>query len=164
MIRSPRVTPASAARTIVIGALTVVLAAAGAAAQSPSPAGSEPVPVASAVPFPATVAAPGSDPLGVSYEEWTARYWDWLFGFPAGADPDPFTATVCPPSPSKDITFLPTTFFGTVEQLTCEVPAGTPILAFAGGSFCVVGDGTTLEIFLVASPISDATLTPPASR
>ncbi len=162
MIRFPHVTPASAARTLVIGALTVVLAAAGAAAQSPSPAGSGPVPAASAVPFPATVAAPGSDPLGVSHEEWTNRYWNWLFGFPAGSDPDVFDADVCPPSPSKDITFLPTAFFGTVQQLTCEVPAGTPILVFAGGSFCVVGDGTTVTDLPGCVADSDATISSPS--
>jgi hypothetical protein len=162
MIRSPRVTAAGAARTLVVGALTVVLAAAGAAAQGPSPAGSGPVPVASAVPFPATIAAPGSDPLGVSYEEWTNRYWNWLFSFPAASSDDVFDADVCPPSPGKDITFLPTAFFGTVQQMTCEVPAGTPILVFAGGSFCDTSGGTTVAELPGCLADSDATISSPS--
>ena len=49
-----------------------------------------------------------------------------------------------------------------MQQLTCDVPAGTPILAFAGGSFCVVGDGTTLEDLPACVADSDATISAPS--
>src|SRR5690349_16416253 len=73
-----------------------------------------------------TVLPPHSRPHGQSYAEWSAAYWQWLFGLPVdghpGSDTPDFDVTE---GQSGRVWFL-TGPFGTVER-DVTVPAGTAL-------------------------------------
>ncbi len=77
-------------------------------------------------------------PQGLSYGEWSARWWDWALSIPPSMNPvfDP-TGALCTQGQSGHVWFLAETFGGSATR-TCAVPAGTmlffPILNGAFGS------------------------------
>ena len=91
-----------------------LLLAGGANAQSPAPLTA------------AAIAPPGSDPLGVPYETWAARWWSWLLGAPAETNPP--VAETCDTAQPGDAVFVPQTFFGMEHALTCAVGGSQPVL------------------------------------
>ncbi len=101
-----------------IGAATI----AGAQAGNPNP---------SVIPI-------NSKPHGLSYGEWSARWWDWALSIPPSMNPllDP-SGAFCTQGQSGRVWFLAETFGGSAIR-TCAVPAGTmlffPILNGAFGS------------------------------
>jgi hypothetical protein len=74
---------------------------------------------------------PNSNPYGLSYGEWSARWWQWLLQIPAATNPnlDP-TGAHCAEGQSGQVWFLAGTF-GTLPSpivRDCTVPAGKSLL------------------------------------
>jgi hypothetical protein len=70
---------------------------------------------------------PGSTPYGLSYGEWTARWWQWALSIPA--DRNPLTDTTgefCDEGQGGPVWFYAGTFGNSAER-TCTVPAGKAI-------------------------------------
>src|SRR5262245_19264506 len=80
------------------------------------------------------IAAPDSNPYGASYEEWAARYWQWLFSVPSDVNPIfDVDGINCDENQSDgDVWFLVGAAEGKRER-TCSVPEGKamfiPIIA-----------------------------------
>ena len=79
------------------------------------------------------IAAPDSNPYGATYEEWAARYWQWLFSVPSDVNPifDRDGITCDENQPDGDVWFLLGETEG-IRERTCSVPEGkaifTPII------------------------------------
>jgi len=67
-------------------------------------------------------------PYGLTYGEWTAKWWQWLISIPQDVNPvgDP-TGRYCGQNQTGPVWFLVGTSGGTAER-TCEIPAGKAIL------------------------------------
>jgi hypothetical protein len=74
------------------------------------------------------IAAPDSNPYGASYEEWAARYWQWLFSVPSDVNPifDRDGITCDENQPDGDVWFLLGETEG-IRERTCSVPEGKAI-------------------------------------
>lgn len=77
-------------------------------------------------------------PHGLSYREWSARWWDWVLSIPPSMNPNlDTTGAFCTQGQSGHVWFLAETFGGSATR-TCAVPAGTmlffPILNGVFGS------------------------------
>jgi hypothetical protein len=77
-------------------------------------------------------------PNGLSYGEWSARWWDWVLSIPPSMNPLlDTTGAFCTQGQSGHVWFLAETFGGSASR-TCTVPAGTmlffPILNGVFGS------------------------------
>ena len=69
-----------------------------------------------------------SKPYGLTYGEWTARFWQWLHSIPKPDSPAAdTTGKNCALKQTGTVWFLPGTFGGTNER-TCTIPAGKAIL------------------------------------
>lgn len=69
-----------------------------------------------------------SKPYGLTYGEWTARFWQWLHSIPKPDSPAAdTTGKNCALKQTGPVWFLPGTFGGTNER-TCTIPAGKAIL------------------------------------
>jgi hypothetical protein len=79
-------------------------------------------------PNPGIAFPPGSSPYGISYAEWTARWWNWALGQPFGSDPisDP-DGSFCDVGQSGPVWNLAGTF-GARATRGCTIPAGKAIL------------------------------------
>jgi hypothetical protein len=88
----------------------------------------QPVTILGGDPNPGIAFPPGSSPYGVSYAEWTGRWWNWALGQPYGSDPitDP-DGSFCDLGQTGPVWYLAGTF-GTTVSRTCNVPAGKAIL------------------------------------
>lgn len=77
-----------------------------------------------------------SKPYGLTYGDWTARFWQWLHSIPKPDNPaiDP-TGKNCALKQSGPVWFLPGTFGGTNER-TCTVPKDKAILLSAINVMC----------------------------
>lgn len=65
---------------------------------------------------------------GVTYSEWTARWWQWLVSVPLERNPAADTSgEFCGENQNGSVWFLPGTFSGSVER-ACDIPAGKAIL------------------------------------
>jgi hypothetical protein len=82
---------------------------------------------------------PCSKPYGLSYGEWSARWWQWLFAIPPAVnpnlegtpfDPDPSTPNDCAQGQSGPVWFLGGTFgpFNWLTHRQCTIPTGVSIL------------------------------------
>ena len=72
---------------------------------------------------------PDSNPYGLTYGEWSAKWWQWVLSLPTDKNPllDK-TGELCNESQEdKDVFFLVGTFGGKVER-TCTIPSGKAIL------------------------------------
>jgi len=69
-----------------------------------------------------------SKPYGLTYGEWSARFWQWLHSIPKPDSPAAdTTGKNCALKQTGPVWFLPGTFGGTNER-TCTIPAGKAIL------------------------------------
>jgi hypothetical protein len=77
-----------------------------------------------------------SKPYGMTYGEWTARFWQWLHSIPKPDNPaaDP-TGKNCGLKQTGPVWFLPGTFGG-INERTCTIPAGKAILVNAINVMC----------------------------
>lgn len=73
---------------------------------------------------------PGSNPLGVSYGEWTARWWQWLLSIPAPVNPNlDTTGANCAQGQFGPVWFLGGRFSGGPQTVrACKVPADKLLL------------------------------------
>jgi hypothetical protein len=120
------------------------------------------------------VATPDSSPYGASYEEWAARYWQWVLSVPSDMNPifDRDGITCDENQPDGDVWFLLGETEG-IRERTCSVPEGRAIFmpiitiecndaTFALGTdeefaACVedgLGDVTKVEATIDGTPIS----------
>lgn len=73
---------------------------------------------------------PGSEPYGLSYEEWGVKWWQWALSIPSQKHPlnDP-TGELCGEKQSSPVWFIGSTFGGgPITTRTCTIPAGNAIL------------------------------------
>jgi hypothetical protein len=85
------------------------------------------------------------DPYGISFEEWSAKWWKWLMEIPQKENPaqDP-TGMYCNLNQKdKDVWFLAGVFAGEANR-KCEIPFGKAIL-FAGGYECSIAENPNLK-------------------
>lgn len=69
-----------------------------------------------------------SKPYGVSYGEWTARWWQWALSIPKDVNPvGDETGKYCGQGQEGPVWFLAGTFGGEMER-ACTIPAGKAIL------------------------------------
>ena len=103
--------------TALILATGLALVAMPVAAQTESP------PAGSA----ATVVPPGEEPLGTSYAEWGARWWQWRIGVSDPGD--------CQAGQSGEVFYLPAPSAFGYATTECTIGADQWILALPGGAY-----------------------------
>jgi hypothetical protein len=83
-----------------------------------------------------------SAPYDISYEQWTARFWQWLFSLPADQHPrENYTPEKCANGQQGPVWFLDAPLSGKQER-TCTIPAGKSILAAVLNGQCDTGDSS----------------------
>ena len=115
--------------TALILAMVLSLVAMPVVAQTESP------PAGSA----ATVVPPTEEPLGVSYAEWGAGFWEWLINAPPIEDPE---AGDCQAAQEGQVFNIPHVPPGVTATTDCAVGAEQWILASAGGTIWDNSDGS----------------------
>jgi hypothetical protein len=71
---------------------------------------------------------PDSDPYGVSYAEWTSRWWQWALSIPVESNPvNDMTGANCAINQNGPVWFLAGTLGGVVDR-TCIIPSDKAIL------------------------------------
>ncbi len=91
---------------------------------------------------------PDSRPLGLSYAEWSVKWWQWVFALPA--DNSPILGTgECSAGQSGHVWFLAGSFAPTTETCSCTIPPGTALFipaynAWADNTWCP--DWTTYTV------------------
>ncbi len=70
-----------------------------------------------------TVLPPGSKPYGLSYAEWSVKWWQWVFSLPATNSPILDTGD-CSASQSGPVWFLAGSFSPGSVTRACTIPAG----------------------------------------
>jgi hypothetical protein len=92
--------------------------------------------------------SPEYNPYEVTFEEWTARWWQWLLSIPKTESPlfDDPDGKKCSKNQSGPVWYLPGTLGGSAER-SCTVPSGKAILLPVLNVECsfAEGDGTTEE-------------------
>jgi hypothetical protein len=69
-----------------------------------------------------------SNPYGVSYNDWTAKWWQWALSIPKETNPvGDETGKYCGQGQEGPVWFLAGTFGGSMER-SCTIPAGKAIL------------------------------------
>jgi hypothetical protein len=69
-----------------------------------------------------------SKPYGMSYDEWTAKWWQWALSIPKDINPvGDETGKYCGQGQEGPVWFLAGTFGGSMER-SCTIPAGKAIL------------------------------------
>ncbi len=81
------------------------------------------------------IAPPTVNPYGVSYERWTGRWFEWMFGSAERTSPIAHPER-CTSNLHGRIWFMPHAAFGTSAKAHCTISTGTPILLSAGGASC----------------------------
>lgn len=93
------------------------------------------------------VFSPESIQYGISYNQWTAKWWQWVLSIPRSQSPliDP-TGNHCANNQSGPVWFLPGTLKGLAER-SCTIPADKAILfpIINVEASIAEGDGTTEE-------------------
>ena len=75
-----------------------------------------------------TAFPPETNQYGLTYGEWTAKWWQWALSIPEDKNPvTDETGAHCMEGQSGDVWFLAGSFGGRVERV-CEIPAGKAIL------------------------------------
>jgi hypothetical protein len=69
---------------------------------------------------------PNSRPFGLSYAEWSAKWWQWAIARPTTAHPL-FETADCNAGQSGNVWFLGGSFVNSTASRSCTVPSGTPI-------------------------------------
>src|SRR5262245_48800817 len=91
------------------------------------------------------VLPPNSQPMGATYGEWGARWWQWALSIPEVANPVlDTTGQFCSVGQTGHVWFLAATFGGDATR-TCTVPAGRMLFFPFFNFLCstVLGDGDT---------------------
>jgi hypothetical protein len=98
---------------------------------------------------------PGSKPYGLTYGQWNAKWWQWVFSIPTPSNPlIDFTGANCASSQSGPVWFLAGTFGspsgGGPAVRTCTIPSNKAILFPILNVECssLEGNGSTLSDFL----------------
>jgi hypothetical protein len=83
-----------------------------------------------------------SAPYGISYQQWTAKFWQWLYSLPASQHPrENYTPEKCANGQQGPVWFLEAPLSGKQDR-TCAIPAGKSILAAVLNGQCDSGDTT----------------------
>ena len=83
-----------------------------------------------------------SAPYGITYQQWTAKFWQWLFSLPPSQHPrENYTPEKCANGQQGPVWFLEAPLSGKQDR-TCTVPAGKSILAAVLNGECDTGDTT----------------------
>jgi hypothetical protein len=78
-----------------------------------------------------------SKPYGVSYEDWTIKFWQWLLSMPVDVNPTTdTTGERCAQEQEDSPVFFLVGAGGGVVERTCTVPAGKAILVPVGSVEC----------------------------
>lgn len=104
------------------------------------------------------VLPPNSHPYGMTYGEWSAKWWQYVFSLPAGGHPlADQTGEQCSVGQLGPVFFLVGTTGGTVTR-NCTIPAGKAILIpIINSAFAVPDDAATVdEIKFACSSQTDA--------
>lgn len=73
--------------------------------------------------------SPDSRPYNISYSDWTARWWQWIFSVPQRDNPLTDSSGInCAQKQNGPVWFLTGTTGGMVERV-CTIPSGSAILA-----------------------------------
>jgi hypothetical protein len=99
---------------------------------------------------------PGSSPFGMSYGEWLAEFFAWVFNIPPENNPSlDLTGEFCGVEQSGPVWYLapPVCFAGPCDltrNLSCEVPAGKILFVpmLAAGASVLTGEGQNAEELL----------------
>lgn len=91
-----------------------------------------------------TAFPPETNQYGLTYGEWTARWWQWALSIPEDKNPvTDETGAHCMEGQSGDVWFLAGSFGGMVER-ACEIPAGKAILFPLMNSECSFAESPDL--------------------
>jgi hypothetical protein len=83
-----------------------------------------------------------SNPYGIPYQEWTARFWQWLYSFPADQHPrENYTPEKCANGQQGPVWFLDAPLSGKQER-TCSIPAGKSIFSAVLNGQCDSSDSS----------------------
>jgi hypothetical protein len=76
-----------------------------------------------------SIAPPDSSPYGLTYAQWGARWWQWIYSIPLGVNPgaNDTTGAQCSTNQSGPVWFLAGTFGGTPVTRACTIPTGRGI-------------------------------------
>jgi amidase len=80
----------------------------------------------------ATVVPPTDEPLGTSYAEWGANWWQWLFSVPFLLDPE---VGDCQAGQGGEVFYIPHVPPGVSATTDCTIGTDQWILASAGGTY-----------------------------
>jgi hypothetical protein len=103
----------------------------------------------------------GSKPYGTSYEDWTAKWWQWLISIPTPENPaKDKTGEHCGVDQNGSVWFLAGTAGGKNER-TCTIPGGVAILIPPLNSECSTAEfpdlTTEQELYECAKSFQDQT-------
>jgi len=114
--------------------------------------------------FGQSVMSPNGKPLGRSYAQWSAAWWQWVFSLPVTASPQ-FDTADCSAGQRGQVWFLAGTFFGGTIARNCTVPANTALFfpvanAWAdntgcAGSGCPPTSNSASQLAAIAKSIQD---------
>jgi len=98
---------------------------------------------------------PTSNPYGLSYTEWSVRWWQWALSIPASQNPllDP-DGTFCHVGQSGHVFFLGSNGGG-ANVRSCAIDTGQSVLFVAGGAICIVPRPLGLFEIRIFIPLSD---------
>jgi hypothetical protein len=83
-----------------------------------------------------------SSPYGTSYQQWTAKFWQWLYSLTKAQHPrENYTPEKCANGQQGPVWFLDAPLSGK-EVRTCTIPAGKSILAAVLNGQCDTADST----------------------
>ena len=86
-----------------------------------------------------------SKPYGVTYEDWTVKWWQWLLSIPKDSNPaNDDTGRNCAQKQNGSVWFFPGTTGGSAER-TCTIPAGKAILVSILNGECSYADSPTAK-------------------
>jgi hypothetical protein len=78
-----------------------------------------------------------SEPFGLTYGEWSARWWQWLFSIPSSDDPsDDKTGDKCAVNQGDDHVWFLSGHSSGLHETFCKVPLGKAILTPILTGFC----------------------------
>jgi hypothetical protein len=88
---------------------------------------------------------PDSQPFGLSYANWTARWWQWAYSVPRDVNPSyDDTGKYCAQGQSGPVWFLTGTYKHSVDRY-CTIPAGKAILFTILNSECSFAEFPNLK-------------------
>lgn len=108
-----------------------------------------------------------SNPYGLTYEDWTARWWQWAYSIPKDVNPAyDDTGKYCTESQGGPVWFLAGTYKHPVDRY-CTIPAGRAILLTILNSECSFAEFPSLktesELRQCAKQMQDSVVHPEAS-